>query len=90
MKIGVSAFAWTKKLTPAHLDLLPKLREQGLEGFEIPMFSPTDLAAIEIRRACEASRLECSVCAILPDRNQSNQSRCFNAEEITCSSGAMH
>lgn len=67
MKIGVSAFAWTSKLTRSHLDLYPKLREHGLEGFEVPIFDPVDFSAVELRRAFEANELECTVCAILPD-----------------------
>ena len=66
MKIGVSAFAWTTKLTRAHIALIPKIREHGIEGFEIPMFDPADVLAAELRKAFEASNLECSVCAILP------------------------
>jgi len=67
MKIGVSAFAWTTKLQHKHLGLLPQLREHGFDGFEIPMFDPADIAALELRRAFEADKLECTVCAILPD-----------------------
>ncbi len=67
MKIGVSAFAWTTRLDQSHLDLLPRLREQGLDGFEIPMFDPADLDASGIRRAFEGSGLDCTVCAILPE-----------------------
>jgi D-psicose/D-tagatose/L-ribulose 3-epimerase len=67
MKIGVSAFAWTTKLKPAHLDLLPSLREHGIDGFEVPMFDPADLAALVPRRAFEASGMDCTVCAILPE-----------------------
>ena len=67
MKIGVSAFAWTTQLGPSHLELLPKLREKGLEGFEIPMFRPADLNAPVIRRTFESSGLDCTVCAILPE-----------------------
>lgn len=66
MKIGVSAFAWTTKLRASHLNLLPILREQGIEGFEVPMFDPADLAALKPRSAFEASGMECTVCAILP------------------------
>ncbi len=67
MKIGVSAFAWTTQLNPSHLGLLPELREQGIDGFEIPMFHPAGLDVPAIRRAFEASGLECTVCAILPE-----------------------
>jgi D-psicose/D-tagatose/L-ribulose 3-epimerase len=66
MKVGVSAFAWTTNLTEAHIKLIPKLRENGIEGFEIPMFDPADVAATELRRAFDASGMECTVCAILP------------------------
>jgi D-psicose/D-tagatose/L-ribulose 3-epimerase len=67
MKIGVSAFAWTTKISQSHLDLLPGIREKGLKGFEIPMFDPAPLAAPNIRQACEAAGIECTVCAILPE-----------------------
>ncbi len=66
MKIGVSAFAWTTKLNQTHLNLLPYLREHGIEGFEIPMFDPSDLDARQLRHAFESSNMECTVCAILP------------------------
>lgn len=68
MKIGVSAFAWTKKLRSKHLELLPMLREHGIEGFEVPMFDPADLATLQLRKVFESSGMECTVCAILPSR----------------------
>jgi D-psicose/D-tagatose/L-ribulose 3-epimerase len=66
MKIGVSAFAWTTKFGQSHLHLLSEVREQGIEGIEIPMFDPADLATSDIRRASESADIECTVCAILP------------------------
>jgi D-psicose/D-tagatose/L-ribulose 3-epimerase len=66
MKIGVSGFAWTSKLDQTHLDRFPDLRNNGIHGFEVPMFAPADLDAAAIRRASEANGLECTVCAILP------------------------
>lgn len=66
MKIGVSAFAWTAKINQTHLNLLPAIREHGIEGFEIAMFNPADLDAKQLRQAFEANGLECTVCAILP------------------------
>jgi D-psicose/D-tagatose/L-ribulose 3-epimerase len=66
MKIGVSAFAWTTKLDQTHLNLLPSIREHGIEGFEVPMFDPADIDARSFRQAFEASDMECTVCAILP------------------------
>lgn len=65
-KIGVSAFAWTGNLAERHLELLPWLRNAGLRAFEVPMFTPSTLPASEIRKACAASEITCTVCAILP------------------------
>jgi hypothetical protein len=36
MKIGVSAFIWKMKWRHDRLGELPKVREQGFDGFEIP------------------------------------------------------
>jgi len=66
MKLGVSAFAWTAKFDRSHFRLVPLVKEMGFSGFEIAMFDPADLAVKDIRRAFEASDLECTVCAILP------------------------
>ena len=66
MKLGVSGFAWTAKLEPSHLEVLPEIREIGFHGFEVPMFDPADLPVAAIRTAFEANDLECTVCAILP------------------------
>ena len=66
MKIGVSAFAWTSDFRESHLEILPRLREQGLCSFEIPMFEPEKLPAAKIRWAMDDNDLTCSVCAILP------------------------
>jgi len=66
MKIGISAFAWTTRLRKSHLDLLPAIKAHGIDGFEIPMFDPAALPTADVRRACEAADLECTVCAILP------------------------
>ena len=66
MKLGVSAFAWTAKFDHRHLKILPAIKEAGLDGFEIPMFDPAQLAVRNIRRAFEDNGLECTVCAILP------------------------
>ncbi len=66
MKLGVSAFAWTAKFEQTHLRLIPLVKQMGFSGFEIAMFDPADLAIADIRRAFEASDLECTICAILP------------------------
>jgi D-psicose/D-tagatose/L-ribulose 3-epimerase len=66
MKIGISAFAWTANFRSSHLELLPAMKELGLNGIEIPMFDPERLPIDNIRRAFEKNDLDCTVCAILP------------------------
>src|SRR5579883_2558914 len=66
MKIGISAFAWTSRLTLSHLELLPAIKQMGFDSVEIPMFDPATLPIGALRTALEANALECSICAILP------------------------
>jgi D-psicose/D-tagatose/L-ribulose 3-epimerase len=67
MKIGISAFAWTSNFKSSHLELLPALKELGLNGVEIPMFNPVMLPVDCIRESFLKNQLECTVCAILPE-----------------------
>lgn len=66
MRVGVSCFAWTAKFDSTFFGILPALREHGLTAFEVPLFDSAQIAGPAIRRAIEASELECTVCAILP------------------------
>jgi D-psicose/D-tagatose/L-ribulose 3-epimerase len=66
MKIGISAFAWTGRFDQSHLELLPAIKEIGLNVIEVPMFDPAMLPIANIREAIEANAMECTVCAILP------------------------
>ena len=68
MRIGISAFAWTAQFERTHLEILPVIKRMGLTAVEVPMFDPGALAAASIRDAFEANGLECTVCAILPER----------------------
>jgi D-psicose/D-tagatose/L-ribulose 3-epimerase len=67
MKIGVSAFAWTSDFSEKHIELLPGIREAGMQGVEVAMFDPARLNARDLRRAFAAHDLEVTVCAILPE-----------------------
>jgi D-psicose/D-tagatose/L-ribulose 3-epimerase len=66
MKIGVSAFAWTGQIRAQHLALLPQLKQMGIDAFEIPMVDPRNLPVADIRAAFNASGVDCTVCALLP------------------------
>jgi D-psicose/D-tagatose/L-ribulose 3-epimerase len=66
MKIGVNAFLWTAQFGPSSFSILPRLREYGFDGFEIPVFDPAQVDVRFTRNALEDNDLECTICAILP------------------------
>ena len=66
MKLGVNSFLWTAQFGPPFFGLLARVHEYGFDGFEIPIFDPSQLDARSIRNELEANKLECTVCAILP------------------------
>jgi D-psicose/D-tagatose/L-ribulose 3-epimerase len=67
MKLGVNTFIWSAEFGRAQLALLPRIKEHGFNGVEIPMFDPAGFAAADIRHALAANDLECTVCSIIPD-----------------------
>lgn len=66
MKLGVNMFIWTAEFTPSHLSLLPRIKEHGFDGVEIPLFDPAGFPAAAVRRGIEDLGLECTVCSIIP------------------------
>jgi D-psicose/D-tagatose/L-ribulose 3-epimerase len=66
VRIGVNTFIWSSSFGPAQFALLPRLREAGFEGVEVPLFDPASFPAADIRRAFEAEGLACTVCSIVP------------------------
>jgi D-psicose/D-tagatose/L-ribulose 3-epimerase len=68
MKFGVNTYIWSADFTPAHLDLLPRLKAAGFDGVEIPIFRPSKFEAAAIRRGAEAVGLErTAVASLLPE-----------------------
>ena len=68
MKFGVNTYIWSADFTPAHLDLLPRLKAGGFDGVEIPIFRPATFEAAAIRRGAEAAGLErTAVASLLPE-----------------------
>jgi D-psicose/D-tagatose/L-ribulose 3-epimerase len=67
MKLGVNTFIWSAEFGRAQLALLPRIKEHGFNGVEIPMFEPAGFPAADIRHALAANDLECTVCSIIPD-----------------------
>jgi D-psicose/D-tagatose/L-ribulose 3-epimerase len=66
MKIAVNGLLWTTEFDERHFSLLPLIRSHGFDGFEVPVFSPSQIKAGAIRKALAANSLECLVCTILP------------------------
>ena len=66
MKFGVNVLIWTANFTPQHLPLLPEIKRQGFDGIEVPLFSPADFCASDIRRGVEQNALECTACSVIP------------------------
>jgi D-psicose/D-tagatose/L-ribulose 3-epimerase len=66
MKLGVNTFIWSAEFGRAQLALLPRIKEHGFDGVEIPMFDPAGFPATDIRDALAANDLECTVCSIIP------------------------
>ena len=65
MKLGVNTFIWTSEFTPAHLDLLPRIKAAGFDGVELPVAQPGAFRTADVRRALEANGLECTVCSVI-------------------------
>ncbi len=67
MKFGVNTFIWSATYDQAVEDLLPRIKEKGFDGIEVPLFRAADFPGARLRRAAEASDLECNACAVLVD-----------------------
>jgi D-psicose/D-tagatose/L-ribulose 3-epimerase len=66
MKLGVNTFIWSAEFGRAQLALLPRIKEHGFDGVEVPMLDPVAFPAADIRNALAANDLECTVCSIIP------------------------
>jgi D-psicose/D-tagatose/L-ribulose 3-epimerase len=65
IKFGVTTYIWSAQFTSAELPVLPRIKEHGFDGVEIPVFRPTAVRAGEIRRGIEAAGLDCVVSSAL-------------------------
>ncbi|MCS6952497.1 MAG: sugar phosphate isomerase/epimerase family protein [Bryobacterales bacterium] len=65
MKFGVNTLLWTAGFDRSHLELLPRLKEQGFDGVEIATFRFDGFPAQDIRRALDDCGLERTFCSAL-------------------------
>lgn len=66
MRFGVNTLIWSGSFEP---DKFPfgKFKEVGIDGIEIPVFTPSDLDASAVRRTCEAHALNVHFCSVNPE-----------------------
>ncbi|MCU1325755.1 MAG: sugar phosphate isomerase/epimerase [Bryobacterales bacterium] len=67
MKFGVNTFIWSAQFERSNLPLLPRIKEAGFDGVEVPLFRPNEFATSDIRGGLEANALECTICSVLVD-----------------------
>ncbi|MEO8593506.1 MAG: sugar phosphate isomerase/epimerase family protein [Candidatus Solibacter sp.] len=67
MKFGVNTLIWTVGFDRSHLPLIPRIKEHGFDGVQIPMLRPADYIAADIRKATEENGLALSVCPFFID-----------------------
>jgi D-psicose/D-tagatose/L-ribulose 3-epimerase len=67
MKFGVNTFIWSAQFERSNLPLLPRIKEAGFDGVEVPLFRPAEFATSDIRGGLEANALECTICSVLVD-----------------------
>jgi len=66
MRFGINTFLWTVDFEPQHLELLPRIKENGFDGIEMFIHEPARVKSTEIRRGLEAAAMGCTFCSVLP------------------------
>ena len=56
MKFGANTLIWSGSFGRAEFDLLPRIKEAGFDGVEIPIFNPGGFDGAAARRAIEDYR----------------------------------
>src|SRR5690348_6840358 len=66
MKFGANTLIWALHFGPPYFELLPRVKEAGLDGLEIPIFDPPAFPAAQVRRELEKNGLACTACSVMP------------------------
>jgi D-psicose/D-tagatose/L-ribulose 3-epimerase len=61
MKYGVNTMIWSGEYDRQVQGLLPRIKEQGFDGIEVPLFRTEGFNAAAVRKDTEAAGLECTV-----------------------------
>src|SRR5215831_4253057 len=66
MRFGANTLIWAMSFGPEHFDLLPRIKEAGLDGVETPIFDPPSYPAAAIRRELAKNQLALTACTVMP------------------------
>ena len=66
MKFGANTFIWSDHFGPEQFPLLPRLKDAGFDGVELPMIEHPVKRNPQLRSELERIGLECTFCAVLP------------------------
>ena len=66
MRLGINLLAWSGQIGPAELDLLPRLKELGYDGVELPILTPDQVDGRAVRRVLDDVGLACTASSALP------------------------
>jgi D-psicose/D-tagatose/L-ribulose 3-epimerase len=66
MKFGVNTLIWGAGFGPRDFPLLPRIKEGGFDGIELPILDPTAFAADVVGRELDRIGLERTAVAIIP------------------------
>jgi D-psicose/D-tagatose/L-ribulose 3-epimerase len=66
MKFGANTFIWSDHFGPDQFHLLPRLKEAGFDGVELPLLDHPVRVDQSLRNELRHSGLECTFCAVLP------------------------
>lgn len=67
MKFGANTFIWSAAYDQAVEEVLPRIKEAGFDGIEVPLFRAAEFPGAKLRKACETYGLEANVCTVLVD-----------------------
>jgi D-psicose/D-tagatose/L-ribulose 3-epimerase len=67
IKYGVTGYLWSAAYDNSIEEALPRLKQNGFDGIEIPLFRGAGFPAARIQKAAEAQELKCNVGTVLVD-----------------------
>lgn len=66
IQFGANTFIWSDRFGPEQFALLPKLKDAGFDGIELPLIEHPIKSTLQVRRELDRAGLECTICAVLP------------------------